>query len=112
MGALLPLLDRNILLGWCVSASDLLIEFLKPWMLQCSVRADPAVWSQLKHAAQQVQSDGIDLREQQPQVLRRKLLKVVLIFWKRRDPRPCSLGWSAHQSEDFVKLVFIRRAWK
>ena len=39
-------------------------------------------------------------------------MEVGFVFWKLGDARPGALGWCAHNSEDFLKLVFICSAGK
>lgn len=63
----------------------------------------------LQHAAQQVETHLVDLRENHAQVLRGIDMKVGLVFRELGDAWPGALRGGAHQPEDLLQLVLISR---
>ena len=85
-------------------------QIRKPRMLQTLLGTRAHLRPQLQHPAQQIQAHRIDLRQDQVQILGVVHVETVLIFRVGGDPRPGALRGRAHQPEDLLELVFVRRA--
>lgn len=95
--------------------SDLLLiaqrgEIPEPQMHQGLVGTDTHFGPDLQHAAQEIQSHLIDLWEDHAQILRGVDVKSVFVFRELGDAGPGALRGGAHQSEDFLELVFVGSA--
>lgn len=76
-------------------------------MHQCLISTDAHLRPELQHAAQEVQSHLINLRQDHTQVLRGIDVKIGFVFRELGDARPGALRGCAHQPKDFLELVFV-----
>ena len=79
----------------------------KPLMSQRVQRTDPHLRPQLQHTTDQIQTHGVDLRQEHAQVLRGVDVEITLVFRELGDSRPGALGGGAHDAEDLLQLVFV-----
>ena len=76
-------------------------------MAQRILGTNPHLRSELQHPAEQIEAQLIDLRQNQPQILRGVDVEIRLILWKLADAGPGPLRRGAHETEDFLELVFV-----
>lgn len=86
------------------------LEVVEPRVVQGIRGADPQLGSQLEHALEEIDTGGVDLRQDDPQVLRGIHGEVLLVFRVLRDAWPRAFGWRAHNAEDPHELILVRGA--
>ena len=79
-------------------------------MLQRIMGTDPQLGAELQHSLQQIDTAGIDLREDLTEILGSVHLEVLLVFGELRDSGPGALRGRAHDAEDAHQLVFVGSA--
>lgn len=105
-GHLLLLLMLLLLLQLCLQLG----EIMEPGMLQSIMRADPHFRTELEHPVQQVETQRVDLGKDETQIRRRIHVEVRLVLGELRDSGPRTLRRRAHQPEDLLELVLVRRS--
>lgn len=84
-----------------------LLEVPKPAMAQRIEGGDAHLGPQLQAASEHVQAAGVNLRQDQAEILRRIHMPSRLVLGKRGDAGPAALARGTHQAEDFLELVFV-----
>ena len=81
-------------------------------MLEGVFGGDAHLGSYLQHAAEEIEADVIDLRQNEAQVLGGENMPMGLVLGKLADAGPGALAGSAHQPEDLLQLVLVGGAGK
>ena len=82
-------------------------QIRKPRMHQTLLRTGAHLRPQLQHPPQQIQARGINLRQDQAQLLRIVDVEVGFVFRVGCYAWPGALGGCAHQAEDLLELVLV-----
>ena len=82
-------------------------QILEPRVFQAILRAGPHLGPELQHPPQQIEPDGVDLREDGAELLGVVDVEVGLVFRVGGYPRPGALRGGAHEAEDLLELIFV-----
>lgn len=82
-------------------------DIVEPRVLQCIVRTDTHLGTQLQHPAQKVYAGSVDLGENVAEILSGVRVERLLVLGELREPRPCTLRRCAHDPEDANDLVLV-----
>jgi len=95
--------DRHMLLRLGLHAG----QVMEPGMVESISGRDAQLGTQLEHAGEQLDADGIDLGQDGAERLGGIHLPGGLVFREVRDARPSAFCGSAHDAEDALQLVFV-----
>jgi len=82
----------------------------KPSMLQGIMSTNPQLWAHLQHPLKQINSQWVNLWQDNAQILCGIHLEVLLVFAVLRDIWPGTFGRRAHDAENAHELILVRRS--